>query len=314
LPSFVEESDDVTIPARIGPYEVLRVLGTGGMAEVFLVRAHFGRLAGREFALKRLLPALHSDAEAVRLFAAEAELSRQLRHPNIVEVHDVGCEDDVIYMVMEFIDGRDVGQIIKRCRTRKVLWPIDFAVYLVKALLDALEYAHHVADEQARARGIIHCDVSPSNFFVSRTGDLKLGDFGVARSLLEGGADQVMGKPYYLSPEAIEGTLAPAVDLWAVAVTLYELLTLQRPFQGKNPEQVFEAIRASRYTPIRALRPEVPSVIEGVIARAFDVEPELRFTSAKDFAQSLLPLFDERVGTPLAISAVVRGLFGTSDL
>jgi serine/threonine-protein kinase len=122
-----------------------------------------------------------------------------------------------------------------------------------------------------------------------------------------------MGKPYYLSPEAIEGNLSPAVDLWAVAVTLYELLTLQRPFQGKTPEQVFAAIRKSSYVPVRQLRPETPPVIDGLIARAFDAEPELRFTTAKEFAESLLPLFDERVGTPLAISAVVRGLFGTTD-
>jgi serine/threonine-protein kinase len=303
----------VTTAERIGPYEVLRLLGKGGMAEVFRVRAHFGKLAGREFALKRLLPSLQKDHEAVRLFTAEAELSRHLHHANIVEVVDVGQEGDAHYMVMELIDGRDVGQIVKRCRAKKVAWPIDFAVYLTKALLDALGYAHAAVDPQGQPLNIIHCDVSPSNFFVSRTGDLKLGDFGVARSLIEAGAGQVMGKPYYLSPEALEGRLSPAVDLWAVAVTLYELLTLQRPFQGKTPDEVFASIKRSQYVPVRELRPEAPAVIEGLLARAFDVDPELRFVSAREFADSLLPLFDERVGTPLAISAVVRGLFGTAD-
>jgi eukaryotic-like serine/threonine-protein kinase len=122
-----------------------------------------------------------------------------------------------------------------------------------------------------------------------------------------------MGKPYYLSPEALEGDLTPQVDLWATAVTLYELLTLQRPFQGKTADEVFAAIRAGRYRPVAELRPEVPPVLEGVLARAFDADPSLRFTSAAEFAQALQPLFDERVGTPLAISAVVRGLFGTAD-
>lgn len=300
-------------PTRIGPYEVVRLLGKGGMAEVFRVRAVEGRFAGRDFALKQLLPSLRRDAESVRLFTAEAELSRNLHHPNIVEVVDVGQEGGVHYMVMDLIDGRDVGQILRRCRAKRVPWPIDFAVYLSRALLDALAYAHSAVDQRGQPLDIIHCDVSPSNFFVSRTGDLKLGDFGVARSLIEGGAAQVMGKPYYLSPEALEGHLSPSVDLWAVAVTLYELLTLQRPFQGKTPEEVFVSIRRSQYIPVRNLRPEVAPVVDGLIARAFDADPAHRFLTAQEFADSLEPLYDERVGTPLAISAVVRGLFGTVD-
>jgi serine/threonine-protein kinase len=300
-------------PTRIGPYEVLRLLGRGGMAEVFRVRSHFGKHAGREFALKRLWPSLEADAEAVRLFTAEATLSRHLHHKNIVEVVDVGQHGDTIYMVMEFIDGRDAGQIVKRCRQKNVFWPIDFALYLTTALLEALDYAHSATGPDGQVLNIVHCDVSPSNFFVSRTGDLKLGDFGVARSLLEGGPAPVMGKPYYLSPEVLVGRLSKAVDLWAVAVTMYELLTLQRPFQGKTPAEVYEAIKASRYVPLQALRPEVPSVLEGVVARAFDTDPELRFMSAAEFSEAIRPLLDERVGTPLAISAVVRGLFGTSD-
>lgn len=296
-----------------GNYEILRLLGKGGMAEVFRVRATGGRYNGRELALKRLLPALRKDEEAVRLFTAEAELSRHLHHPNIVQVLDVGSDADDIFIVMDFIDGRDVAQIIKRCRQTKVPWPIDFALYLAKVLLEALDYAHHAKGPTGKPLGIVHCDVSPSNFFVSRTGELVLGDFGVARSLIEVGPEQVMGKPYYLSPEAVGGRLNATIDLWAVAVTLYELITLQRPFLGKTSQEVFNAIRSSTYTPVRALRPEVPPVVEGLIARAFDIDPAMRFESAREFAEEIAPLYDERIGTPLAISAVVRGLFGTSD-
>jgi serine/threonine-protein kinase len=296
-----------------GNYEILRLLGKGGMAEVFRVKATGGRYKGRELALKRLLPSLRKDEEAVRLFTAEAELSRHLSHPNIVQTLEVGSDADDIYIVMELIDGRDVAQIIKRCRQKKVPWPIDFALYLSRALLDALDYAHHAKGPNGKPLGIVHCDVSPSNFFVSRTGELVLGDFGVARSLIEVGPDQVMGKPFYLSPEAVSGHLDASIDLWAVAVTLYELLTLQRPFVGKNSQEVFQAIRASNYIPIRTLRPEVPRKIEGLVARAFDIDRAMRFESAREFADEIAPLYDERVGTPLAISAVVRGLFGTSD-
>jgi eukaryotic-like serine/threonine-protein kinase len=297
---------------RIGSYEVLGPLGQGGMAEVLHVRAVAGRFEGRQFALKRLLPAMEEDPKAVELFTSEAELSRHLHHPNIVEVFDVGMAEDSIYMVMELIDGRDVGQIIKRCRTRKVLWPVDFAVYLTRVLLDALGYAHAATGPGGKPLNLIHCDVSPSNFFVSRTGDLKLGDFGVARSFMEGQREELLGKPYYLSPEVLEGQLTPALDLWAVAVTLYECLTLQRPFQGGAPEEIFGAIRKARYRPVSELRPDVPRVVDGVMARAFDEDQAMRFATAEEFAQALAPLYDERVGTPLAISAVVRGLFGPS--
>lgn len=296
-----------------GNYEILRLLGKGGMAEVFRVRAIAGRYKGRELALKRLLPALRKDEEAVRLFTAEAELSRHLHHPNIVQVLDVGHDADDIYIVMDFIDGRDVAQIIKRCRQTNVPWPVDFALYLARVLLEALDYAHHAKGPTGKPLGIVHCDVSPSNFFVSRTGELVLGDFGVARSLIEVGPDQVMGKPFYLSPEAVSGHLNATIDLWAVAVTLYELLTLQRPFLGKTAPEVFQAIRSSTYIPVRNLRPEVPAIVEGLVARAFDVDPAMRFQTAREFADAIAPLYDERVGTPLAIAAVVRGLFGTSD-
>jgi eukaryotic-like serine/threonine-protein kinase len=296
-----------------GNYEILRLLGKGGMAEVFRVRAIGGRYKGRELAMKKLLPELRKDEEAVRLFTAEAELSRHLHHHNIVQTLEVGGDEEDIYIVMDFIDGRDVAQIIKRCRQKKVPWPVDFALYLAKALLEALDYAHGAKGPSGKPLGIIHCDVSPSNFFVSRTGELVLGDFGVARSLLEVGPDQVMGKPFYLSPEALEGRLTASIDLWAVAVTLYELLTLQRPFAGRTSQEVFAAIRSSNYVPVRRVRPEVPSIVEGLIARAFDCDPAMRFQSAREFADAVAPLYDERVGTPLAVSSVVRGLFGTAD-
>ncbi len=101
-----------------------------------------------------------------------------------MQVLDFGSDADDIYIVMDFIDGRDVAQIIKRCKQKNVPWPIDFALYLSRALLEALDYAHHAKGPTGKPLGIVHCDVSPSNFFVSRTGELVLGDFGVARSLI----------------------------------------------------------------------------------------------------------------------------------
>jgi serine/threonine protein kinase len=298
---------------KLGNYELLGLLGKGGMAEVHRARAIEGPHQGQEFALKRLLPELQNDPEYQSLFAGEADMISFLDHPNIVKVHEVGSDGDTFFLVMELIDGRDGGQIVKRCRERKIPWPIDFAVYLTRVLLEALAYAHKATGPTGKPLGIVHCDVSPSNLFISRTGDIKLGDFGVARGLIDAGAADVMGKPYYLSPETLNGVIAPAADLWAATVTLYELLTLQRPFTGKTPDEVFAKIRAGDRPSLKELRPEVPPAVAAVIDRGLAPEEGQRFQDAASYAKALAPLYDERVGTPLAISAVVRGLFGTQD-
>ncbi len=260
-------------PRLFGNYEILSVLGKGGMAEVYRARVLSGPREGWTVALKRLLPALTRDPASIELFAREADLSKKLDHPNIVKVLDAGVHDGIYFIVMELVDGRDLGQILRRCKQRGIPLPVDFAVYLGKVLLEALSYAHHATGPEGEPLGIVHCDVSPSNLFISRVGEIKLGDFGVARvrvgGTLQGGSDEVLGKPYYLSPESLRGDIGPVADLWAATVVLYELLTLERPFTGSTPEEVFGNIRAGRYRPLRSLRPEVPEALEAVIARAF---------------------------------------------
>lgn len=299
---------------RFGNYEILSKLGRGGMAEVFRARVLTGPRAGWQVALKRLIPELASHPEYVALFAREAALSRLLDHPNIVKVLDVGELEGISYIEMDLVDGRDVGQILRACQKKGIPWPIDFAVYLTKVLLEALAYAHGLTGPGGAPLGIVHCDVSPSNLFVSRTGDIKLGDFGVARARAAHTSDVgLLGKPFYLSPEILDGTVNQTADLWAATVTLYELLTLRRPFQGQTPDEVFASIRARAYSPVRDRRPDVPDALAAVIERGFHLDPAARFQSAAEYAEALIPLFDERVGTPLAISAVVRGLFGPTS-
>jgi serine/threonine-protein kinase len=303
-------------PTRVfGNYELLAPLGRGGMAEVFRARVLSGRYEGWNVAVKRLLPALTGDPSSVECFIREADLSTQLDHPNIVKVLDVGIAESTYYIVMELVDGKDLAQILRRCKQRGIPLPIDFAVYLGKVLLEALAYAHVATGPQGEALGIVHCDVSPSNMFISRMGEIKLGDFGVARVFFDGSRDQreVLGKPYYLSPESLRGMVTPEADLWAATVVLYELLTLERPFTGNTPEEVFFNIRHRRYRPMHVLRPEIPELLEEVVSRGFAARIEDRFPTAESYAQALTPHYDELVGTPLAIAAVVRGLFGTSD-
>ena len=159
--------------------------------------------------------------------------------------------------------------------------------------------------------GIIHCDVSPSNLFVAKTGEIKLGDFGVARSRLDSSAGHhAAGKPGYASPEVLQGELSPMADLWAAAVVLYELVTLHRPFEAKNEARLFKQIRKAKWKPVRKHRADAPVALEKLFARAFAKAPEDRYVSAAAFGEALEPLYDPGVGTPLGIGALVRGVFG----
>jgi serine/threonine-protein kinase len=298
---------------RFGRFEIFSLLGRGGMAEVYRGRILEGPGEGWPVAIKRLSPALATDPASVAQFTHEGALASRLEHPNIVKVLETGEIGGVSFLAMELIDGRDLGQILKRCQARGIPLPVDFAVYLGQVLLEALAYAHQALGEDGEPLGLVHCDVSPSNLFISRVGEIKLGDFGVARARVGGpNPEEITGKPFYLSPELLAGEVTYEADLWAATVTLYELLTLRRPFTGENPEEVFEAIRMRAYPPLRTLRPEIPEALEQVIARGFAVDRAARFLSAEAYAEALAPLYDQNIGTPLAIAAVVRGLFGAA--
>lgn len=298
---------------RFGPYDIEALIGKGGMAEVYRATVAEGRYEGRRVALKRLMPELAKDPHYVDLFTSEADLSRMLHHPNVIEVLEAGVIKDIYFIAMDFVDGRDLGQVLARCRQRRIQLPIDFAVFLVKTLLDALEYAHNLIGPNGRALNVVHCDVSPSNLFISRVGEIKLGDFGIAKvRTLENpsGPGKVFGKAYYLSPEQLAGQLEPSVDLWAAAVTLYELLTLERPFTGGSADEVARKIRGGEYRPVSELRPEVYPPLVETLKKALSKNPEARFPTARAFSDALVPHYNELIGTPLAIAAVVRGLFG----
>jgi len=304
----------VTNP-RFGKYEILQLLGRGGMAEVYKARAVEGSRANQMVALKRLSPRLASDPEAVDLFCGEADVSVMLKHPNIVEVFEAGVVGEVYYLAMEYVDGRDLALILARCRERRIFLPVNFAVHIAKATLDALGYAHAARGPTGLHLNIVHCDVSPSNLFISRLGEIKLGDFGIAKVRSLGDSDQngtLWGKLAYLAPEQLERRpLSPQVDLWGAATILYEALTNQRAVQGKTNDETQEALKAGRIAGIESLRPDIPTGLGDVIHKALQIDPSSRYASAQEFAEALEPFHDEISGGALGIASVVRGLFRT---
>lgn len=286
------------------------------MAEVYRARVLTGAREGQTVAIKRLSASMASDRSQLERFNQEADLCRQLDHPNIVTVYEAGVLQGVHYIAMELIDGSDLGHLVRQLRQRSLELPIDFAVYLVKVLLDALAYAHGARSPDGERLAIVHGDVSPANLFVSRSGEIKLGDFGIAKTAIgPARAQELQGKAYYLSPEVVAGgEVSESTDLWAAAVTLYELLTLEKPFRGETPEAVFAAITSGNFAPAETLRPEIPAALAGVLRKGLAASSAHRFASAGEFARTLEANYDDTVGTPMAIAAVVRGLFGAIDL
>ena len=306
-------SQGLTPQARFGPFEVYQLLGRGGMAEVYKARFVEGPRSGQLVALKRLMPRLVADPEAIDLFTVEADVSRLLKHPNIVQVLEAGVVGEVYYLAMEFVDGRDLGQVLARCRERRILLPTQFAIFIVRAALDALGYAHDANAPSGLPLKVVHCDVSPSNLFISRLGEIKLGDFGIAKVRALGGTDQdgtLWGKLPYLAPEQLErAPLSPQVDLWSAAAILYEALANRRALQGTSSQVMQAALRKADIPPLESFRPDLPAGLVAVVRKALSLKAQDRFATALEFSEALQPFHDEMVGGPLGIASVVRGLF-----
>ena len=300
--------------AQFGPFEVYQLLGRGGMAEVYKARFIDGARTGQLVALKRLMPRLVADPEAIDLFTVEADVSRLLKHANIVQVLEAGVVDEIYYLAMEYIDGRDLGQVLSRCRERKILLPTQFAIYIVRSALEALGYAHDAKGPTGMPLKVVHCDVSPSNLFISRNGEIKLGDFGIAKVRALGSSDvgTLWGKLPYLAPEQLErAPLTPQVDLWGAAAVLYECLANRRALQGPTSQAMQAALRKAEITPLENIRPDLPAGLQAVVKKALSLRAQDRFQTAGEFSEGLKPFHDEMVGGPLGIASVVRGLFKT---
>jgi serine/threonine protein kinase len=259
-----------------GRYELVRRLGSGGMAEVVEARDH--RL-GRSVAIKRLRTDL-ADPSARARFHREAMTAAALAHPNIVAVYDVGEVRGAPYIVMELIDGESLAA---RIAADGALDPAD-AVDVTEQLLGALGAAH--------SRGLVHRDVKPANVLLTRDGTVKLADFGIAQALASTSSltqtGQVIGTPRYLSPEQAMGAPAsPQSDLYAAGLVLYEMLTGASPFAGDSPAALAAAHQQATVPRILDLQPRVSSTVANTIDRALAKDPKARFVSAAAMADAL---------------------------
>jgi eukaryotic-like serine/threonine-protein kinase len=273
-------------------YRITERVASGGMAEVFRGVAESLQGFKKNIAIKRILPALTKNKKFVAMFLDEARLSLSLQHANIVQVFDIGHTQDTYFIVMEYVDGIDLKSLIEWRRRMGRRVPIAPTLYIITEICKGLSYAHDLLNtDTGRPLGIVHRDISPPNVLISKQGEVKVVDFGLAKasSQLESTDPGVVkGKMSYLSPEAARGEEVDSrSDIFAVGILLYEMLTGKRLFYGETDYQTVELVRNARIPPIKAQNPEVEQELEDIVRRALARRQGDRFQTANDLQDAL---------------------------
>jgi serine/threonine-protein kinase len=266
------------------------------MAELYLAQVRGIEGFEKLVAIKLVLPHVADEPQFVEMFLDEARLAARLDHPNIVQVLDLGMADGEHYMAMEYVHGRDVRQLLSAATDRGGL-PLGCALTIVAEACAGLHHAHELCDEHGRSLGVVHRDVSPSNFIVRYDGGVKVVDFGIAKaanrsSVTRTGA--LKGKAGYMSPEQCRGFhIDRRSDIFGLGILLFETTTCLRLFYGDNDFAVMNRIIDCDYEPPRALLPDYPAKLEAIVTRALAKDPADRYPTARalrlaieDFAQA----------------------------
>lgn len=291
------------LPRPFGPYLLEAKLGQGGMAEVFRARVFGASGFEKVVVIKTLKAELIGEPELERMFLEEARLQARLSHRNLVQAHDVGTTDGRPWARLDYVDGLDLAGL-------GVPLPEDVVRFVAGEVALGLHALHEATDDVGRPLGVVHRDVSPGNVLVSRWGEVKLADFGIARATqlreqTRGGVRK--GTYAYMSPEQVSGrALTSASDQFALATLVVELLTGARPFDGATPLQTMDRIREAQMPSLAA----VSSAMREALQRAFAADPSARFPSSRALREALLstgPVADELTVADLVRAQVARG-------
>jgi serine/threonine protein kinase len=272
-------------------YKVLEKIASGGMAEVF--RAESAGLEGfkKTVAIKRVLPHLSEKKQFIGMFLDEARVSAQLSHSNCVQVFDIGVGDNTYFIVMEYVDGADLKGLIEHRKKTGAPFPVEEACLICVRICEGLSYAHELTDNNGESLHIVHRDMSPPNVLITRFGEVKIVDFGLAKanSQLEKSEPGIIkGKFSYLSPEAAQGLPVDAkTDIFAVGIILWELLAGRRLFMGETDLETVRMVQQAKVPSIRQLNPNVSAELERVMMKALAGDPAARYQKARDFGRDL---------------------------
>jgi eukaryotic-like serine/threonine-protein kinase len=302
-------------PIHFGRYLLLERFAVGGMAELFLARDTGAR--GREeiMVIKRLLPHMASQPQFKDMFLDEAKLTSRLDHPKIAQTRDFGRYRGQLFIAMEFVDGLDGLALLRECAHRKVRLPAEIAVHTAHEILDALDFAHNQVDDSGRPLGVVHRDISPSNVLLSRRGEVKLVDFGIARATERSHSTKdgtLKGKYGYMSPEQVlDDEVDARSDLFSVGILLTELLTGRRLFAAQSELDVLLMVRDARLERLDRFGGHIGLDLDRILRKALRKRPAERFSSAAEFRDVLADwLFMHRHEvTPRLVGEVVDAFY-----
>ncbi len=275
------------VGSSFGSYHIVRHIGGGGMAQIYLAKTR--GLAGFEkhLALKVINPEYADEDRFVQMLIDEAKLCVGLTHVNIGQVFDLGQIDGIYYIAMEFVDGLDVLELVNGLHTLGEKVPIEAVALIGRQMCSGLHYAHMRKDASGQPLNIVHRDISPQNILVSRAGEVKVVDFGIAKAAgmsTRTQAGVIKGKVHYMAPEQAMGQkIDHRVDIFSAAIVIWEMLTSQMLYAGDNVRELVEKVRRAAISPPSTVRPEVPPALDFIVMKGLARRVEDRFQSCHEF-------------------------------
>jgi eukaryotic-like serine/threonine-protein kinase len=273
----------------IGKYRIVRDVGIGGMAQVFLAHREGPEGFAKPYVIKRILPQYSQDEQFAKMFITEAKVAALLDHPNIVHVFDFEIEDGNYYLVMEYVAGASLAAIVKANRRRGTPLGAQIAVEIGTAIAHALSYAHELTTFDGRSLDLVHRDISPGNVLVSRDGAVKLADFGVVKtSMTTTEVGVVNGKWAYMSPEQISGQpVDKRSDLFSLGIVLYELITGERLFRAENAAATASRVMNAPIPRLSTVVSDLDPRLDDIVMTMLDRDPRGRYQTAAALAADL---------------------------
>jgi serine/threonine protein kinase len=279
------------MPPPLGKYRLLRLLATGGMAEVYLARQAGAAGFQKQVCLKRILPHLARDKQFVEMFLNEARVASQLDHPNIVSIFDLGESNGSYFIAMEFIDGPTLRAVALRAAELNELLPAAEVLRIVSQAAGGLHYAHELPGPDGRPLGLVHRDVSPDNLLVHRNGTVKIVDFGIAKAAGSTGntaTGTLKGKVAYMAPEQLRGEPTDRrADVFSLGVVLYELLAGHRPWDAPTEVALIARILNEEPQPLQAVREDATPALWTIVERALAKDPGQRHQTCQELQADL---------------------------
>ena len=296
-------------PVSFGKYLLMGLIARGGMAEVYRGRS---RTTPRLFAIKCMRPQLAKEARFVEMFVREGKLAVLLEHDNIVRTYEIGRTEGRYFIAMEYIGGKDLTQVLRRCQEQGARIPVPHCCYIAAKMAEGLQYAHTLLDSDGRPLAIVNRDVSPSNVRIGYDGAVKLLDFGIAQAMVKFTSEigVLKGKFSYMSPEQIRGMPVDArTDVFSTGIILHEMLTTEKLFRGDTEFQLMERVRNAEIVPPSKYNRRVPEELDRVVMKALARDVADRYQSAAEMAEDLRKFLQPYRFEPSELMDHIRSLF-----